>query len=69
MRVIARRFEVDYDGIEFAIRDEIEGKEQHIGDVYVTRSGLTWCRGRQNKRNGIEITWASLIKILERKEL
>lgn len=38
-----------------------DGKTHH-GDIYVTISGLIWCKGRTTKANGKRISWAAFMK-------
>ena len=35
-----------------------------IGDCYVTKTGLTWCRGKTTKANGVKVTWNESAEIL-----
>jgi hypothetical protein len=46
-------------GIEFEIRTP-DGKSQ-VGDVYLTMTGITWCKGKTKKANGKKISWAKFI--------
>ena len=49
-------------GIEFEIRDP---SGNFIGDCYLTKSGLIWCRGKTTKKNGVWVTWDEFIKWME----
>lgn len=54
--------EVKTNGIEFEVRTTDDSAQ--IGDCYVTKTGLTWCRGRTTKAKGVAITWAELAELL-----
>jgi hypothetical protein len=66
MKVNIKKFvvemEVKNNGIEFEVRST-DGKSQ-IGDCYVTKTGLTWCKGKTTRKNGSAISWAELAEIL-----
>lgn len=47
--------EVKTNGVEFDVSDG-----GHVGDLYVTKTGLTWCEGKTSKANGRRITWKEL---------
>ena len=67
MRVNIKSFNVDMQvknkGIELEVRTP-DGKKQ-LGDLVVTTTGLTWCRGRIPPKNGTKITWQQFIKHIE----
>jgi len=66
MQVKIKEFNVDMDvkssGVEFEVRKP-DGSEQ-IGDCFLTMTGLTWCKGKTDKKNGIKITWDEFIAIM-----
>lgn len=70
MKVKVKQFAVDMEvktsGIEFEVRQPDDSAQ--IGDCFVTKTGLTWCKGKTTKANGIKITWLELAEILESKE-
>lgn len=37
----------------------------HLGDLIVTKSGLTWCKGRTGRANGTKINWKKFIQWAE----
>jgi len=37
----------------------------HLGDLLVTKTGLTWCKGRTTPANGKKITWKQFITQME----
>jgi len=51
-------------GIEFQVNDN----GSQLGDCYITQTGLTWCRGRTSKQNGIRLSWKELQALLETSE-
>ena len=59
MRVLIKSFDVGMEvktkGIEFEV-DSPDG-EDHLGDLILTKTGLTWCKGRTPPKNGIKIKW------------
>lgn len=62
MKVYIKKLAVDMEiknkGVELEVRDT---QDQHLGDLYVTRTGLTWCRGRTTRRNGKKMPWSKFI--------
>lgn len=66
MQVSIKSFDVKMDvksnGIEFEVRDT---QGHHLGDCYLTMTGLIWCKGRANKANGKKISWPEFIKLME----
>lgn len=66
MKVTVKDFfismEIKNKGIELDIYDN-NGK--HKGDLVVTKSGLTWCKGKTTVANGKKITWKKFIEQME----
>lgn len=58
--------QVKQNGIELEVRTP-DGKEQ-LGDCYATMTGLTWCKGRTGKANGVRMSWKQLMTICESPE-
>ncbi len=54
--------EVKNSGVEFDIYDN---KDNFLGDLYVTKSGLVWCKGKVMKKNGVKVTWQDFIDWME----
>jgi hypothetical protein len=48
-------------GIEIEVR-ETDGS--HLGDLVITKSGLTWCKGRTRRENGKFVSWGKFIDLL-----
>ncbi len=63
MRVTIKSFDVEMEvknsGIEFEVRTPDGGTQ--LGDVVLTKTGLTWCKGRTDRKNGIKISWSDFI--------
>ena len=59
MKVKIKSFDVDMEvktkGIEFEV-DTPDGGD-HLGDLVLTKTTLTWCKGRTTPVNGIKIKW------------
>ena len=56
------RMQVKSNGMELEVRTP-DG-EEHLGDCYVTQTGITWCEGRTRRQNGVKISWNDLRWIL-----
>ncbi|HYK00155.1 MAG TPA: hypothetical protein VE974_00225 [Thermoanaerobaculia bacterium] len=54
--------EVKNKGIELDVYDT---QDKHLGDLIVTKSGLTWCKGRTRKENGTPVSWTEFIAWME----
>jgi len=57
--------EVKNKGIEFEVRDTKANQHKHLGDFYVTRTGVEWCAGKKPQGNGTNWSWRELIKEME----
>lgn len=70
MKVKVKQFavemEVKTNGIEFEVRQPDDSAQ--IGDCYVTKTGLTWCKGKTTKAKGINITWNEIGDLLGSKK-
>ena len=58
--------EVKSKGIEFEVRQP-NGAAQ-LGDCYITMKNLKWCKGKIDKRRGVDISWNDFAKILKSQE-
>lgn len=54
--------EIKNKGIELGV-DDNEGN--HLGDLVITKTGLTWCKGKTKPGNGIKINWKDFIEYME----
>ncbi len=55
--------EVKNNGIEFDVSEPNGG--DRLGDCIVTKSGLTWCKGKTARENGVKVSWKEFIKWME----
>ena len=46
--------DVKNNGVEFEVRD-------FLGDCIVTKTGITWCKGKTKAVNGKKVSWNELI--------
>lgn len=60
------RMSVKSKGIEFEVRSP-DG-EEHLGDCYLTMTGVIWCPGKTTKQNGVKISWDDLTTVLASAE-
>jgi hypothetical protein len=44
--------DVKNNGLEFDV-----SKNGHVGDLYVTKTGIIWCEGKTSRANGRKIVW------------
>ena len=67
MKVTIKSFdvgmEVKNNGIEFDIY--APNGTDRLGDCIVTKTGLTWCKGKTNRKNGVKVTWQDFITWME----
>jgi hypothetical protein len=70
VKVKVKQFAVDMEvktsGIELEVRKPDDSAQ--VGDCYVTKTGLTWCKGKTTKTRGVPITWSELGEILASKQ-
>ena len=38
---------------------------KHLGDLVVTKTGLTWCKGKTQPENGKKINWKDFIEYMQ----
>jgi hypothetical protein len=55
--------EVKNNGVEF---DVSSPSGAHLGDLYVTKSGLTWSKGKTSRENGHKMNWDKFIAMMEK---
>lgn len=69
MKVSIKNFSVAMElktkGIELDVYDSAG---EHLGDLVVTKSKLTWCKGRTATVNGKSITWEEFITYMNRRK-
>lgn len=54
--------EVKSKGIEFGVRAT---DDKHLGDLVLTNTGLTWCKGKISRKNGIKVRRKDFIAFME----
>ena len=54
--------DIKNNGVELDIKDT---KNKHLGDLVVTKSGITWCRGKTDRKNGRKMNWNKFIEMME----
>jgi len=63
MNVSIKKFDVYMElknkGIELEVRTT---KNEHLGDLVVTRTGLIWCQGRTTRKCGVGKNWEEIIE-------
>jgi len=68
MKVAIKSFDVGMEvknsGIEFQVK---RPSGELLGDCYLTKTGLTWCRGQTRRENGTSVTWNQFIEWMERQ--
>lgn len=69
MRVSIKSFNVNMEvkssGIEFEVRTP-DG--EFVGDCHLTMTGLVWCNGKTDKKNGERISWNDFIALMNDPE-
>jgi hypothetical protein len=62
MEVHVKSLDADIDlknnGMEIGVWD---GDGKFLGDLYVAKSGLTWCKGKTTRAKGIKASWNEFI--------
>lgn len=66
MKVSIKEFAVTMDiknkGVELDVYDN---SARHLGDLVVTKTGLTWCKGKTTSAKGKKVTWADFIAYMD----
>ena len=57
--------EVKSNGMELEVRSA-DNKTQ-LGDCYITMTGLIWCDGKKDRKNGVRVCWKDFISICDSK--
>jgi len=69
MKVVIKSLRVDMEvknrGVEFEVRSP--GGERQIGDLYLSKAGLTWCRGKCTRAKGKPVSWEEFIRYMENR--
>lgn len=56
--------EVKTSGIEFQVR---QNDGELVGDCYLTKTGLIWCKGQTTRRNGKQVSWQQFVQWMEQR--
>jgi hypothetical protein len=62
IKTFSIEMEVKNKGIEFEIRDDPDG---HVGDVVLTKTGITWCRGKTTLAKGKFLSWDEFMAMMD----
>ena len=54
--------EIKNKGVELDVYDS---GNNHLGDLIVTKSGLTWCKGKTTPAKGKKIKWEEFIASMD----
>ena len=66
MRVEIKNFKVQMEikntGIELDVRDN---SGNHLGDLYVSKANLVWCKGKTTRKNGKLLSWEEFMTYMD----
>jgi hypothetical protein len=66
MDVSIKSFDVAMDvktnGVEFGIREPNGG--DRLGDLFITKAHLIWCKGKTQRAQGIKIKWTDFVEMV-----
>lgn len=73
MKVKIKSFDVSMEiknnGVELEVREPDDGKTgkqgDRLGDCFVTKTGLVWCKGKTKRENGVQVSWKDFISWME----
>ena len=65
MKVSIKDFPVSMEIKNKGIEVDVYDGDDHLGDLVVTKTGLTWCKGRTNPENGEKISWKDFIDYMQ----
>ena len=66
MNVRIKQFEVEMEIKNKGIEIDVSNAEKHLGDLYVTKTRLVWCKGKTKLKNGKKISWSKFIEMMEK---
>ena len=66
MNVKIKQFDVEMEIKNKGIEIDVSDAEKHLGDLYITKTALIWCKGRTDKKNGKKIEWPKFIEMMEK---
>jgi hypothetical protein len=56
-KVSIKKLSVDMDVKNNGVELDVYDGDTHLGDLYVTKTGLVWCKGKTTKAKGVKIRW------------
>ena len=66
MDISIKSFDVEMDvlnkGVEFGIRKPNGG--DRLGDLFITKAHLIWCKGKTQRAQGIKIKWTDFVEMV-----
>ena len=66
MKVSIKKMDVEMElknkGMEFEVRDT---SDAFLGDLVVAKAGITWCKGKKLRENGIKKSWEEVMDFFE----
>lgn len=62
INALSVNMEVKQRGVEFRVRDN---QGVFMGDMFVTSTGLIWCKGKTSKSNGEKVSWDEFVEWME----
>jgi hypothetical protein len=66
VKVWIKNFNVELEVKTSGIELDVSGNDgKHLGDLYVTKAKLIWCKGRIPRNNGKEIRWEEFMAIID----
>ena len=66
MNVRIKQFDVAMEIKNKGIEIDVSDSEKHLGDLYVTKTALIWCKGKTKKKNGKKISWTEFISKMQK---
>ena len=56
-KVSIKNLAVDMDIKNKGVELDVYDGDTHLGDLYVIKTGLVWCKGKTTKARGVKISW------------
>ena len=65
MKVSIKDFAVSMEIKNKGIEVDVYDGDDHLGDLLVTKTGLTWCKGKTTPEYGQKIPWKEFISYMQ----
>lgn len=66
MKVSIKGLNVDMDVKNRGVEFDVYGNDGiFLGDLFVQKSGLIWCKGKTQKSNGVKVSWEEFMAWME----